>query len=65
MRGHATPPEQAGRQMRDYTKLGSSPGGDRPTFIRCCKILWIDGIGDQFTIPIGRSYLKPDPTFRR
>ena len=38
LRGHATPPEQAGRQIGDYTKFGFSPGGDRPIFTRCRKI---------------------------
>jgi len=36
--GHADPPEQGGRQIDHYAKLGSSPGGDRPIFTRCRKI---------------------------
>jgi len=27
------------RQIADYTKFGSNPGGGRPTFTRCRKIL--------------------------
>ena len=38
LRGHAHLPEQAARQIGDYTKLGSTPGGDRPTITRCRKI---------------------------
>jgi acetate kinase len=36
---HAHPPEQAGKQIGDYTKFGSSPGGDRPIFTRWRRIL--------------------------
>ena len=32
------PPEQTEGQISDYTKLGSSPGGGRPTFTRCRRI---------------------------
>jgi hypothetical protein len=32
------PPEQTEGQTSDYTKVGSSPGGGRPTFTRCRRI---------------------------
>jgi hypothetical protein len=39
--GTYSSPGQAGRQIEDYTKFGSSPGGDRPIFTVCHKILRI------------------------
>jgi len=53
------PPEQTEGQISDYTKLGSSPGGGRPTFTKCRRI-FLTSCGSVITarIRIGEPHLK-------
>ena len=55
--GRVTPRQQAGRQIGDYPKLGSKPGGERPILTRCRRILFTSS-GSVITarIPIGEPH---------
>ena len=66
MQGHANPPELSERrQIGDYKKLGSSPGGDRPTFTRCRKI-FLTSAGSMITAITFTSWVsgKAESKFR-